>query len=75
MNADALDDDTILNIYKTDAWTAHILTTKNGFVQDVEIHFTTLPPFKARQRKYKQRPRVELPEEQTNAMHEIGAWR
>lgn len=63
----------ILNIYKTDEWTAHILTDRNGFVLDVEIKFKPTSEYAQRGRHYKQKPRVELPEDlRSNA--DAAAW-
>src|SRR3990167_6375231 len=54
-----------LNIYKTDEWTAVILTDVSG-VLDVQIFFNPISEYARRiaqrGRRYKQRPRVELPE-------------
>lgn len=69
----------ILNIYKTDTWTAHILTDRNGFVLDVEILFKPTSDYARRiaqrGKSYKQKPRAELPEDlRSHAAQDVGAW-
>lgn len=69
----------ILNIYKTDEWTAQILTDESGEVLDMQIIFKPTSEYARRiaqrGRRYKQKMRVELPEDmRSNAAHEVGAW-
>jgi hypothetical protein len=67
----------ILNIYKTDEWTAQILTDERGIVLDMQITFKPTSEYMRRiaqrGKHYKQKPRVELPEDlRSNA--DVGAW-
>ena len=69
----------ILNLYKTDEWTAQILTDERGVVLDCQITFKPTSEYARRiaqrAKRYKQRPRAELPEDmQSNTAHEVGAW-
>jgi hypothetical protein len=67
----------VLNFYKTDEWTAVILTDESGIVLDVQIIFKPTSEFSQRtaqrRKHYKQRPRVELPED-LRGKTEVGAW-
>jgi hypothetical protein len=69
----------VLNLYITDEWTAQIVTDERGIVLDCQITFKPTSEFARRiakrARHYKQRPRVELPEDlQTHAAQDAGAW-
>jgi len=67
----------VLNFYKTDDWTAQILTDESGVVLDVQITFTPTSEYMRRiaqrRTRFKQRPRVELPED-LRGKSEVGAW-
>ena len=69
----------VLNFYvnKVEGWTAEIVTDETGVVLDCEIHFKPTSPLKRRvtqrPRFFKQRPRVELPEEVRSGA-DVGAW-
>ena len=67
----------VLNFYKTPDWTAVILTDESGVVLDCQITFTPTSEYMRRiaQRwtRFKQRPRVELPED-LRGKTEVGAW-
>lgn len=69
----------ILNIYKTAEYTAHILTDTNGFVLDMQITFKPTSEYarriQQRAKRYKQKMRVELPEDNlSNTSQQAGAW-
>lgn len=46
----------ILNIYKTDDWTAHILTDESGIVIDCEIRIKPTSEFTRRTRERQRTP-------------------
>jgi hypothetical protein len=66
-----------ITIYKTDEFTAQIVTDEGGVVLDFEIIFKPSSEFMRRIRRkfYKQPLRVELPEDNfSNASLAAGAW-
>jgi hypothetical protein len=67
----------VLNFYKTDEWTAQILTDESGIVLDCQITFKPTSEYMQRiaqrRKNFKQRPRVELSED-LRGKTEVGAW-